>query len=124
MFYAFSFLINHGIRVPLHFIDKKWMYMHSSSIQLVKCANRYIPIVEPILKDNGIPADLKYMAVIESSLNPCAVSPAKDLRLSSNPLPLKQGLRLKNYMIQHLLVFAQKPSSTKTRIKTQLLEHN
>ena len=83
MFYAFSFLINHGIRVPLHFIDKKWMYMHSSSIQLVKRANRYIPIIEPILKHNGIPADLKYMAVIKSSLNPRAVSPAKDLRLSA-----------------------------------------
>ena len=54
-----------------------FMYMHSSSIQLVKRANRYFPIIEPILKRNGIPDDLKYLAVIESSLNPRAVSPAK-----------------------------------------------
>lgn len=54
-----------------------FMYMHSSSIQLVKRANRYFPIIESILKRNGIPDDLKYLAVIESGLNPRAVSPAK-----------------------------------------------
>ena len=44
-------------------------YMHSTSLQIIKRANRYFPIVEPILKKNGIPDDFKYLMVIESNLN-------------------------------------------------------
>lgn len=51
-------------------------YMHSTSIQMIKKANRYFPIVEPILKANGIPEDFKYLMVIESNLNPNARSSA------------------------------------------------
>ena len=51
-------------------------YMHSTSIQMIKKANRYFPIVEPILKANGIPDDFKYLMVIESNLNPNARSNA------------------------------------------------
>lgn len=51
-------------------------YMHSTSIQMIKKANRYFPIVEPILKVNGIPDDFKYLMVIESNLNPNARSHA------------------------------------------------
>ncbi|MEI7503179.1 MAG: lytic transglycosylase domain-containing protein, partial [Paludibacter sp.] len=50
-------------------------YGHSTSILLIKRANRYFPIIEPILKQNGIPTDFKYLAVIESSLDPRALSP-------------------------------------------------
>ena len=49
-------------------------YMHSTSLQMIKKANRYFPIVEPILKENGIPDDFKYLMVIESNLNPIARS--------------------------------------------------
>ena len=51
-------------------------YMHSTSIQMIKKANRYFPIVEPILKEEGIPDDFKYLMVIESNLNPNARSVA------------------------------------------------
>lgn len=51
-------------------------YMHSTTMLIVKRANRYFPVIEPILKANGIPDDFKYLAVIESSLNPLAKSPA------------------------------------------------
>ncbi len=51
-------------------------YFHSTTLLLIKKANRYFPIIEPILKQHGIPDDIKYLAVIESSLNPRAVSPA------------------------------------------------
>lgn len=51
-------------------------YLHSTTLLLIKKANRYFPIIEPILKENGIPEDFKYLAVIESSLNHRAVSPA------------------------------------------------
>lgn len=51
-------------------------YMHSTTMLMLKRANRYFPIVEPILKANGIPDDFKYLMVIESNLNPIARSPA------------------------------------------------
>ena len=52
-------------------------YFHSTTMMLIKRANRIFPIIEPILKENGMPDDLKYLAVIESNLDPRAVSPAR-----------------------------------------------
>ena len=60
-------------------MDREMMaftYMHSTTMLLIKRANRYFPIVEPILKANGIPDDFKYLMVIESNLNNIARSPA------------------------------------------------
>ena len=54
-----------------------FMYMHSNSLQIVRRANIYFPIIEPILRREGVPDDFKYLAVIESNLNPLAYSPAK-----------------------------------------------
>jgi hypothetical protein len=52
------------------------MYMHATTSLIIKRANRIYPIVEPMLKRNGIPDDFKYMMTIESSLNITAKSPA------------------------------------------------
>lgn len=60
-------------------MDREMMsftYMHSTTMLLVKRANRYFPIIEPLLKENGIPDDFKYLMVIESNLNNIARSPA------------------------------------------------
>ncbi len=51
-------------------------YWHSNTVFLIKRANRWFPIIEPILQKNGIPEDFKYLAVIESSLTN-VVSPKK-----------------------------------------------
>ena len=51
-------------------------YMHSTTMLTIKRANRFFPIIEPILKENGVPDDFKYLAVIESNLNTLARSPA------------------------------------------------
>lgn len=56
-------------------------YLHASTMLLFKRANRYFPIIEPILKANGIPDDFKYLAVIESLLDPKAVSSARAVGL-------------------------------------------
>lgn len=52
-------------------------YFHSTTLLLLKRANRIFPVIEPILRQQGVPDDLKYLAVIESSLDPRAVSPAR-----------------------------------------------
>lgn len=51
-------------------------YGHSSTLLYFKRAHRYFPIIEPILKKNGVPDDFKYLCVIESGLTN-ATSPAK-----------------------------------------------
>lgn len=74
-----------GEAVPLQRLDvqesfKKELivntYLHSHTIQVLKNSPRVFAVIEPILKKNGIPDDFKYLAVIESNLNPLAVSPA------------------------------------------------
>ena len=52
-------------------------YLHSTTMLLFKRANRYFPVIEPILKKYNIPDDFKYLAVIESNLSPRALSTAK-----------------------------------------------
>ena len=41
-------------------------YFHSSTIGLIKRSNRWFPLIEPILSENNIPDDFKYLALIES----------------------------------------------------------
>ena len=53
------------------------IYGHGTTMLMIKRANKYFPILAPILKANGVPADIIYLACTESSLNPRAYSPAK-----------------------------------------------
>lgn len=43
-------------------------YWHSSTIRIIKLANRWLPLIESILKKQGIPDDFKYLAIAESGL--------------------------------------------------------
>lgn len=52
-------------------------YTHNNTILTIKRANRIFPQIVPILLEEGVPEDLKYLCCIESSLNPRALSPAK-----------------------------------------------
>jgi len=74
-----------GEKVPLERWDVKESldrellvntYWQSQTLLFLKRANRYFPIIEPILKKQGVPDDFKYLAVIESGLIPTVVSPA------------------------------------------------
>ena len=59
-------------------IDKellKNIYWQSNTMLYFKKANKYFPIIEPILKRYNIPDDFKYLAVIESGLDN-VISPA------------------------------------------------
>ncbi len=50
-------------------------YWHSQTFLSHKRAGRWFPIIEPILKEHGVPDDFKYLCVIESGLDN-VVSPA------------------------------------------------
>ncbi|WP_439182678.1 transglycosylase SLT domain-containing protein [Carboxylicivirga taeanensis] len=51
-------------------------YWQSQTILFIKRANRYFPIIEPILAEQGVPDDFKYLSLIESGFMPRAISPA------------------------------------------------
>lgn len=53
------------------------IYTHGNTLLMIKRANRYFPQMAPILKENGVHSDLLYLACVESTLNPRAMSPAK-----------------------------------------------
>jgi hypothetical protein len=74
-----------GEQVPIHLFDIRESldrelqvntYWHSQTVLLLKRANRYFPVIEPILKEKGIPDDFKYLAVAESALTQ-VVSPSQ-----------------------------------------------
>jgi hypothetical protein len=43
-------------------------YFHSQTILNMKRAARYFPVIEPILKEQNLPNDFKYLPIIESNL--------------------------------------------------------
>lgn len=52
-------------------LDKELLvntYWQSNMLLLLKRANKYFPIIEKILEEEGIPDDFKYLSVIESAL--------------------------------------------------------
>ncbi len=52
-------------------------YSNTNTLLVIKRANRIFPIIEPILKEEGVPEDFKYLCCIESSLDTRALSPVK-----------------------------------------------
>jgi membrane-bound lytic murein transglycosylase D len=66
-----------GEPVPLHIpdvherLDKELQincYLHSNTIFLMKRANRWLPQMQKIMEEHGIPEDFKYLPLIESNL--------------------------------------------------------
>lgn len=74
-----------GEAVPLHDFDVKERFdrelmintfWHSQTMYLLKKSQRYLPVIEKVLKEQGVPDDFKYLAMAESGLAN-VTSPAK-----------------------------------------------
>lgn len=77
-------------------------FTHGNTLLTIKRANRYFPVMAPILKANGVPEDLIYLACIESYLNPRAYSESKAAGLwQFMPSTAKEyGLEVTDYVDQ------------------------
>ena len=73
-----------GEEVPLQMVDVREKldrellvntYWQSNMLLYIKRSKKWFPVIEPILKEEGVPEDFKYLALIESGLTP-VVSPA------------------------------------------------
>jgi membrane-bound lytic murein transglycosylase D len=70
-------------------------YMHSSTIFMFKRANRWFPVIEPILKRNNVPDDFKFLALAESNLaNVTSPSGAEGFWQFLKPTGQKYGLEI------------------------------
>ncbi len=52
------------------------VYGHGVMVNTIRLANRFFPVIEPILKEQGVPDDFKYLCVAESNLQN-VISPAR-----------------------------------------------
>ena len=97
-----------GEQAPLHIVDVKERfdrellvntYLHSSTILIMKRANRVFPVIEPILKQYGVPDDFKYLAVIESALtNAVSPSGARGVWQFMTPTAKESGMEINDYV--------------------------
>ena len=87
------------IEMPLNSVVRNHIMMYANRRkQLVEnmlaLGLYYMPIFEDALDRHGLPLELKYLAVIESALNPNAVSPAGATGLWQFMMPTAKGLGL------------------------------
>ena len=73
--------MNSFIQLPYNETVKNYMVLYSEKMptrmgQILGLAKYYMPIFEETFRKYGLPLELKYMAIIESALNPVAVSRA------------------------------------------------
>ena len=68
-------LDNFDVRERLDLELMRNAYFHRNTLLLLKRQSRYFPVIERILREEGVPDDLKYLAAAESTLAE-AVSPA------------------------------------------------
>lgn len=68
--------------IPLTFNDEVKQYINMYAVQkrglterVMGLANLYFPLYEQILDQQGLPIEFKYLSIVESALNPTAVSP-------------------------------------------------
>lgn len=61
--------------VTVRFINQYLSTQRSRFSRMLALSQNYFPLYERIFKDRNVPEELKYISVIESSLNPNAVSP-------------------------------------------------
>jgi membrane-bound lytic murein transglycosylase D len=101
-------LVFAGEEVPLEYydvfesLDREFLvntYWQSQTMLFIKRANKYFPIIERILKKNGVPEDFKYLALAESGLtNAISPSGAKGYWQLLEATAKKYGLRVNDYV--------------------------
>lgn len=75
-------------------------YSHTNTILQLKRANRLFPIIEPILKECGVPDDFKYLMIIESNgdINARSAVGAAGLWQFMEKTGKEYGLEVNNYV--------------------------
>lgn len=93
-----------GEKMPLENVDVKESldreilvntFMHASTILMFKRANRWFPVIEPILRKYEIPDDFKFLSLAESNFyNSVSPSKAEGFWQFLKPTAIKYGLEV------------------------------
>ena len=101
--------MNPYISLPYNETVKKYMILYSEKMpqtmaHMLALADYYMPIFEETLNKYNLPLELKYMAVIESALNPTAVSRAgaKGIWQFMYTTAKSYGLKITSYVDERL----------------------
>lgn len=72
--------------------------------QMIGWAAVYFPLFEKVLAEEGLPTDLKYLSIVESALNPCAISHsgAGGLWQFMKPTARECGLKISSYVDERM----------------------
>jgi len=78
-------------------------HQHSSTIRVMKLVQRYLPVIEDLLRRNGIPDDFKYLAIAESGLeNVTSSKGAKGVWQFMDATATQYGLEISNEVDERL----------------------
>ena len=101
--------MNSYITLPFNETVKNYMLLYAEKMptkmaHMLALASYYFPIFEETLSKYGMPVELKYMAVIESALNPVAVSRAgaKGMWQFMYTTARNYGLEINSYVDERL----------------------
>lgn len=74
------------------------------TVQMIGWAAVYFPIFEKVLNEEGMPTDLKYLSIVESALNPSAISRsgASGLWQFMKPTARECGLKISSYVDERM----------------------
>ena len=91
------------------------LWDRSQVVLWLKRSRRYLPHIEKALKENGMPDDLKYVAIAESALRPHAGSRrgAMGFWQFMNQTGRKYGLRIDRYVDERRNIFASTRAATR-----------
>ena len=101
--------MNSFIQLPYNETVKNYMVLYSEKMptkmgQILGLAQYYMPIFEEAFRRYGLPLELKYMAIIESALNPVAVSRvgATGMWQFMHSTARNYGLRIDSYIDERM----------------------
>ena len=101
--------MNSFIQLPYNETVKNYMVLYSEKMptkmgQILGLAQFYMPIFEEAFRRYGLPLELKYMAIIESALNPVAVSRvgATGMWQFMHATARNYGLRIDSYIDERM----------------------
>lgn len=96
-------------------------YRHGATILNMKNASKYFPVIEPILREHGLPEDLKYMVMVESEFRH-STSPkgAKGFWQFLKPTARSLGLEVNAYVDERLHI--EKATAAACRYLKQLYD--
>ena len=101
--------MNSFIQLPYNETVKNYMVLYSEKMptkmgQILGLAQYYMPIFEETFRKYGLPLELKYLAIIESALNPVAVSRvgATGMWQFMHSTARNYGLRIDSYIDERM----------------------